>query len=392
MTNTTPERPETHARELIPGALVAGIPLPTISDQPDNLTLDFPVSTSTQSLTQAPTHVEPPIVNQPEQSPWELSLADGCRRYSNSEIQTFKRCRRKWYLAYYRRFQPRVESPVGARAIGDRIHRALRWHYEADVTQRVPVLDALELIIASDFDAVRQQHPSGLVPLSLDTQLKKDADLERIMIAGYIEWLAETGADSDYEFTGSEEYLEADLPEFPNVKIIARLDARVRRISDGVRLLLDHKSVANFDMPKRTLRLNEQMLTYILIEMLQRDDDSYVEGALYNMLRRVKRTANAKPPFYERVVQRHNRIEITNFLTRLQGTVAEIERVRAELDADPTAHRKFAFPTPGQDCTWACNFLTIDTLMDDGSHWEAMAAQAFHVGDPSYYYVKGTTI
>ena len=43
---------------------------------------------------------------------------------SNSEIQVFKDCRRKWWLNYYRRLMPRKKDYTGALALGSRIHEA----------------------------------------------------------------------------------------------------------------------------------------------------------------------------------------------------------------------------------------------------------------------------
>ena len=50
-------------------------------------------------------------------------------RISNSEIQTFKDCRRKWWLTYYRRLQPKYRDSTGALALGTRIHAALDDYY-----------------------------------------------------------------------------------------------------------------------------------------------------------------------------------------------------------------------------------------------------------------------
>ena len=50
-------------------------------------------------------------------------------RLSNSEIQVFKDCRRKWWLGYYRRLQPKLQNFTGALALGSRIHEALDRHY-----------------------------------------------------------------------------------------------------------------------------------------------------------------------------------------------------------------------------------------------------------------------
>lgn len=373
------------AQPTLPATVTVNVPVPTVSvtDELDD------VAPVVVDLPTAPIPSEPAILNTPELTPYQLFEQDGVRRYSNSEIQAFKRCRRKWYLGFYRRYQPKHQSPVGARAIGDRLHRALRWHYHGDPTQRVNASDALEYIIKIDHAVLVKHYAPELIPLALETKFTQEADLERVMITGYLEWLSETGADSEYQFIGSEKYVEVSefLEDKSPIKLIARLDAHVRRISDGALMFIDHKSVGNFEGPMRVLNLNEQMLFYLIIERIS-NPDSLVDGAIFNMMRRCKRTPTAKPPFYKRVEVRHNIHTRQNFTTRTLGTIAEIERVRRLLD-EGADHRVIAFPTPTQDCTWSCDFLPLESLIDDGSAWEAMANAFYMIGDPSHYYVKG---
>lgn len=321
-------------------------------------------------------------------SPTQMSDQDGYRRVSNSEVQTFKRCRRKWWFAYFRKLRPKNEDPTGARSIGVDLHEALRYHYVADASQRVNVKDALEAVIARNRAALIKKYEidGELVPLSIETQFKTEADLMRIIIEGYLEWLAETGADSEYEITGSEVYLEADLPGFDKVKIIGRLDARVRRISDGLRLFIDHKSVGNFQQLTRVLHLNEQMLWYIVLEMLQADPEP-VAGALYNMMRRVKRGANAKPPFYERIEVHHNKHEIESFIKRITGVIEDIRQAEIDLASGNFDHRQIVYPTPTGNCPWDCAFFQVCGMTDDGSYAEGMIKNFFTEGDPLDYYV-----
>lgn len=324
----------------------------------------------------------------PPPTPYQLSELDGITRISNSEIQTFKRCRRKWMLTYYRRLHLRTGSPVGVSMIGDRIHRALAQWYVADAAQRVDPRDAIERVIAHDWAVVTDSFAAQDedVPLSLETRFRDESDLERIMVEGYVQWLAETGFDSDFQVVGSEQYLEVDLPGFENVRLVARLDARVRRVSDGVRMFIDHKTVGDLTSPVKTLNINEQMLFYHLIENLLLDDQRCA-GAVFNMLRRVKRTGSANPPFYRRVEVYHNAVQIENFLTRTRGTVAEMLRLRAALDAGED-HRLVAYPTPSGDCSWSCDFLPVDAMMDDGSRFEDAINDLFAVGDPTAYYAR----
>lgn len=329
-------------------------------------------------------------VTNPLPSPRALQLLDGRRRFSNSEVQTFKRCRRKWWLTYYRNLVPLRESPTGPRATGNRIHQALALYYVPDGQQRVDPRHALELIVTQHWTDVVNSYandPDG-VPASVAEKFVRDANLERAMVEGYVQWLAESGEDSDIKVIGSEQYVEVDGPH--DTKLVGRLDVRVQRRHDGVAMFMDHKNVADFTRPVRTIHLDEQMLHYHMLEWLDSEDNEQrCTGALYNMLRRVKRTGQAKPPFYTRLYVPHNEHEIRSFQLRLAGTITDIIDVEDELSrATPGTEAMIVYPTPSMDCDWQCPFVAVCGMFDDGSRVEAMLEAYFKVGDPYDYYTR----
>lgn len=329
----------------------------------------------------------PPLIGS-DISPTEMSQQDGVRRFSNSEIQTAKRCKRKWWLSYYRKLQPLAKPHVGPLPIGSRIHRALQYHYQSRVPNAGPWVnarDALEVLIMHDREILINDPEFND---DIEEQFNKEADLQRIMIAGYLEWLEETGDDAKYEVIGAEAYSEVDidtrdLPISIPVKIIARLDLRVRRLSDGLALFLDHKTTSSFTQLTKQLSMNEQMLFYMLIGYLR---DQYTAGALYNMIRRVKRSVKSKPPFFDRVPVYHNRIELDAFHQRTKGVIGDIIMMEHRLNNDEN-HRRVVYPTPTSNCTWDCPFYVACKMMDDGSYAEEMLERLFAVGDPLAYYV-----
>lgn len=317
--------------------------------------------------------------------------AAGFRLFSNSELQTFKTCRRKWWLGWYRQLRLRFESPVGALAIGDRIHRALRQWYVPKGLPRTDPRTALERLIVEDWTKVSNALASE--PERLTTLQKKfndEATLERAMIEGYMQWVAETGVDSELEVISSEMYLEADVTDLVpfelKTKLIGKLDVRARRQSDGVRRFIDHKTLADFNAVRQMVPMDEQMLTYQLLEFLTAGDgEERCDGALYNMLRKVKRTASAKPPFYDRVEVHHNRHELESFQRRVFATMADIIEVETRLN-EGEHHLDVAYPRPTRDCRWSCDFFAVCPMFDDGSRAEAMLKQYYVVGDPLAYY------
>lgn len=655
-------------------------------------------------------------------SPREMTAEDGIQRFSNSELTTFKTCRRRWWLAYERNLKPRSSSVFGAANTGLRVHRALQHYYVPDGQPKMNILDAHAYVIDEDWNKIIDA--SGLEGVSPDIEIafNKAVDLEKAMLEGYVEWLADTGADSELTVTGPEEYVEADLPG-TNVRIIGRLDVRVRRSSDGFRGFMDHKpqpltsliltpsgwtkmgdlkvgdvicdytgaptrvtavydrgvddvyeivlndgssvqstkdhpwmartstyrswkitdvqslrpkhrlmsftpsitlmpvqlpvdpyvlgawiangsknghicdgveetmiatgfpvvisqrenrkplftakvpievrhaldglnlldknsqdrfipkqymfaasydqklmllrglmdgdgaitvnnssiyvtssislahdvvdlvrslggwakiyhqdkfnyvgskidgyhtvnkiwvvyirssfnpflhithaqrwlthkesvkhhkgvpstdkiirsikyigrepvrcieidapshlyvtdgytvshnTVGNFSEPVKLLPLNEQMLMYILLESLQ--SETPVFGAIYNMLRKVKRTATAKPPFYERVEVHHNKWELESFSSRLVGTIIDLQNAQTEVQDNPQNHHSIVYPTPTRDCHWKCEFFQICPMFDDGSRVEDAITSLYQEHDPYSYYSQPVVV
>lgn len=313
---------------------------------------------------------------------------------SNSELRTFQDCRRKWWLAWYRGLEKRKQSPLGALAIGDRIHRALQRMYVPPGLPPVDPKTALEQVVTEDWTKlVRSLGETSAELASLHREFEKEVDLERAMIAGYVEWVEETGADDGLTVIASEQYLEAelDLPSaYPATKIIGKLDARLLRECDGVRIFIDHKTVGSLTKPIRTLPLNTQMKHYILLEWMNITDNSKrCTSGIWNMLRKVKRTATAKPPFYGRHEVKHSSHSIGAYLRHVQTLTCNIHNTRASLDHNVN-HHDVVPPNPSDDCTWKCPFLAICPMFDDGSRVEDMIEQNYRKGEPLSYYQQET--
>jgi len=252
---------------------------------------------------------------------------------------------------------------------------------------------ALEELIKSDTEQVVQKFKNDDNIAGILLLMKKDDDLERAMIEGYVQWLNETGADDNYEVLASETYQDALLPGVQGrgglgVFIIAKLDAKVRRRTDGVLRFVDHKTVADFSSKSSGLAIDEQMLWYDLIEILVNTPSGERSGgAIYNMLRRVKRTVKAKPPFYMREEVLHNRHQVQAFYQQLWGTVHDLLKLEGHLD-DGRDHQNVAYPNPLGDCSWSCDYRAICPLFNDGSRVESMIENYYVAGDPLAYYYR----
>ena len=303
------------------------------------------------------------------------------KRVSNSEIQCFKRCRRKWWLSYYRRLEPIEKSPTGALKLGNRIHDSLEAYYSPEVIDPV---DVLRKGYEEAIDAVPEEKYYQI------EELNKEASLALAMIEGYVEWVAETGIDDDYEIIAVEDELSYDLDYIP-VTIMGKLDTRIRRRSDGKLLSMDHKTCASFETVTRALELNEQPMMYQMLERLSQPDGEHVVGGVYNMLRKVKRTGSAKPPFYLREQIYHNDEELRSYWKKLVGILTTMYDVVQRLD-EGQDHHTVVYPTPQSTCAWDCEFRAVCPLFDDGSRAEAMVDSLYQVHNPYDRYQKETTL
>jgi hypothetical protein len=295
-------------------------------------------------------------------------------RLSNSEIQTFKDCRRRWWLTYYRRLQPKYKDTTGALVLGTRIHAALDDYY----TNGTPLLEAHANLLNAEKELLLQDFRDV-------SELEKEGELGHIMLEGYLQWNEEEGIDADLEMISTEETIV--MPMFNGeIELQGKLDMRVRRKADGVRMFRDFKTVGGSLSDFANLApMNEQILTYMILEQSKDKDGERSDGGIFTMLKKVRRSAAAKPPFYDQIEVRHNIFTLRSFWDRLHGTVTDLMRVRTALDKgeQPSFH---AYPSPSRDCKWKCKFYSICTLVDDGSAAEQAITEMFVEADPYAYY------
>jgi hypothetical protein len=143
---------------------------------------------------------------------------------------------------------------------------------------------------------------------------------------------------------------------------------------------------------------DEQALTYMCLEHAtaaahgaEAGDPAYDRGrfdaALFTLLRKVKRTARATPPFYGQLEVRHPIHELRRFWLRLKEEVGELLRLRARLDAGEDA-AIVAYPSPKRDCSWDCPFYHVCPMFDNGDDAEGYLAEHYEEHDPLERYYE----
>lgn len=293
---------------------------------------------------------------------------------SNSEIQTWKDCRRKWWLSYYRGLARKKRDVIGPLPLGSRVHNSLEAFYKDGIDPVVAYSDFL------DEDKTKFYMSDDASDEAKEKKFNSEAELGRIMLEGYTEWLDETGADSGLEVIAVEEKISAILLN-GRVELQGKTDMKVRDRMDGARLILDHKTAQSFNEYYQTAHMSEQLMLYAMLERMKEGDETPVEGGIYNLLRKVKRGGSSKPPFYDRMTVRFNDATLQSFWLRVNGELNDMMSTRDALDSGAD-HRVVAYPSPSRDCTWKCPFFQACTMFDDGSAAEMWLENFTEVSDP----------
>ena len=263
---------------------------------------------------------------------------------------------------------------TGALAFGTRIHAALDAHY----AQGIPLLKAHADLVETDKSLLLQDFRDV-------GTLETEAEMGRIMLEGYEQWVAEEGIDAELEMISTEETIIAPLFG-GEVELQGKLDMRVRRKADGVRMFRDFKTVGgSLSEFSSMAHMNEQVMTYMLLESTKVDESERSDGGIFTLLKKVRRTAAAKPPFYEHVEVRHNIFTMRSFWNRIHGTISDLMRVRTALDSGENP-AYYAYPKSSRDCKWKCSFFAICPMFDDGSAVEQAISEMYEESDPYAYY------
>lgn len=309
---------------------------------------------------------------------------------SQSEFRTFQDCPRRWYITYYRELGlPKEIGKTGARELGTNIHLALERLYRHGVSPLETIntiyLDQISVVSADDFAAVDKD--------TMLKELRDEHELAKLMVEGYLEWAEQEGIDAGMEFISAEEDIQVPSG-IPGVLLRGKLDQRWRRKIDGAIVFRDWKTAQELTTPARYLPMDPQFLTYALLEhlkaLIEETPDNprpRTGGGLYTMLRKVKRTARAKPPFFGQIEVRFNKASLQSHWTHVHKVLEDIVRARQALDSG-SDHHWVTPPRPSKDCTWKCDFFAICPMFDDGSNIDGLLREYYVHVDPYERYER----
>lgn len=305
---------------------------------------------------------------------------------SYSDLGTFAQCRRQWWLRTYRKLRLIDEPPTGALPFGSRIHKALEAYYDGTVASPVTAWEAL---MAHEF-AVAEANGNPFIDA-----LDKESKLGHRMLEGYVEWLDQEGEDAYFDTVAVEQALSANLPltvdidgssHEVNVLVRGKLDRGMRRKSDGTLYVGDFKTAANFGESTIFGLVNSPQPRIYRRLLKAHNPDSDVRGVVYTLLRKVMRTATAKPPFYKRVTIEISELDQAAYDARLIGAVEQVASAQVRLDRGEDPNRVAYFNT-GWWCS-SCPFKLPCGLMQSAPQGaEDMLSDLYTVGNPWARYV-----
>ncbi len=293
------------------------------------------------------------------------------RYFRQSEIKKFKRCPRSWWLSYQRsgygwKPAPSDRPASGKRDVGTLVHAAIELYrnppegFTGKLVWR-NAIDSARLALVADLGLMSVQQ--------LSKEWQSDFDLAERMVEGYIEWLESEGSDAGEVTLGTE--VEVTLPigtiRGDEVFLVMHLDHVLRDQITGRIIVSDYKTVQSLDQAADILQIDTQGQLYCMGATYHYGEP--VRNFRHDMLRKVKRTGTAKPPFYGRQNVAFNETQIDSSWKQLVATLDRMVEALQRLEADEEVHHYAVVPTPHKDCTWDCDFLGICPMFDEGSHW-----------------------
>lgn len=275
------------------------------------------------------------------------------RFYRMSAVRKFKRCRRAFWWQYgiggFGLEEPTSDTPAsGQRDVGTLAHLGVQAIYQGNDWRATLAAEKAKLAL--------------VMPIS--PEWEKVYKLAERMVEGFAQWRDEEGIDAGYETIHIEERFNAFAGNYhgDDVYLTCKPDRIARETVTGAIVLDDWKTVASLDRPA-TLDIDDQKLTYGWV--------MEVNGLkplrfYHTQLKKVQRTAQAKPPFYKRHEVTYSEDQRAVHRQHLAGTLSDLVLAVQRAEADPDAHHSTLYPNPTRDCSWDCDFLMPCQMIDQG--------------------------
>ena len=283
---------------------------------------------------------------------------------THSDISAFLKCRRAWAWSFIDDVR-KEERPVGAAALGKRVHSALEMYY-AEGADPLTVHDALA---REDITFLETTDAPGW---EVD-QLYTEMILGRNCVVAHQDWLEETGADAEFEVYGVEQTLEAPILG-GLVNLRGRVDVLFKSLNDGRLYVNDWKTTGAQGSVRESFERSYQ--AHVYLALAAQEPDIEIGGAMYTVIRKTKNLARTTRPPVERFRVPATRRVAEEKMKQIERICTEMLRVIDEYSSDYNV----AYPSPGDACRW-CDYKQPCELQDENaSAASAMLAATYQQG------------
>lgn len=269
-----------------------------------------------------------------------------------SDLKLWMADRRDFYFSVFENLEP-IRRKVGVADIGTFVHESMKAHYLNQVNPVAAIAALANIEIEKN-------------PFVAD-DLMKTADFARIIMEGYLEWIEENAVDHGLVPMKVEERITALIGTFNDIEVYVSgaIDLVLKDWYDMI-WIFDHKTVDGFEVIMHTLSDDFQGQTY---DFLLQSIGLLPTGFKHNQLRRVKRTPNAYPPFYNRAEIIFNSQQRLAHQWHMEGIAKQIidsylaiTKVSGD-ERRSVFHREF-YPHFTRDSHWKSNFLELSIATD----------------------------
>jgi hypothetical protein len=194
------------------------------------------------------------------------------------------------------------------------------------------------------------------------------------MFETYPEWLEQTGADAGEHtliLPDGEPAIErrfiASAGTYHGVEVFIHGEPDRLVVDEATGLIIcdDIKTVQSLGRPPM-LGIDFQNQTY---GFLLESNGIPAQRFRHTQAKKNKRTATAKPPFFERHSVGYTAAQKRTYLQHLGGMLSDIVSNMLTAQTSTDAHHSVLYPNPTNDCSWDCDFVSVCHMMDQGDDW-----------------------
>jgi len=347
----------------------------------------------------------------------------------NSERTTWRRCRQKWHWSYRKGLEPKKVGT--ALTFGSMAHKALELWYPPGTERGIHPAETMSALIDEHHELFSQWDEDGnKVPAS---------ELGLAMMNGYVD---EYGLDKKIEIIHPEELFQIDVYDRKGrylCTMVGQFDALGINLRTGRMIILEHKTAKTIEQVRLNSQYGEQGLSYWWSATLWLRHkgflkaDQFIDGILYNFLRKGLADDRAKDPM-GRALNKPGKdalkaacataglpisgtMEALTDRLMLEGGFSEMEIAelgevskvqpsplfhRQEVPLDPVHMDMFykrlqrecreivlakngrldIYKNPTRDCAWDCSFRDVCEVHEMGQDFSMMLEFDFKKWDP----------